>query len=48
MELSPEDRRNREKVNEAMRRYRERDQVINRLGPLLIAVRELLANHSAA
>jgi hypothetical protein len=25
MELSPEDRRNREKVNEAVRRYRERD-----------------------
>ncbi len=24
MELSPEDRRNREKVNEAVRRYRER------------------------
>jgi hypothetical protein len=24
MELSPEDRRNREKINEAMRRYRER------------------------
>jgi len=25
MEVSPEDRRNREKVNEAVRRYRERD-----------------------